>query len=324
MALLCATAKAQDNTTKVLHVGDTLPLITITNVANHPHQTIKVDSLRGKPLIIDFWGQYCTPCIKTIGKLDSLRTATNHAFEVITVSDHNTEPELLQTLQRYPITQHLKLPVILGSKALKTWFPHKIISHLVWIGADGVIKAITDGEAVTPAHLQSFINNEPLNWPVKQDELNFNLRTPLLQYTSSFNNAPQQLYYSAFFSYLENINAVSWYPVKDSTSGTQTLSIFNEPLLNYCGYATGTGNLSATGHYILKVKDSSRYLRPAGTDARVWSTTNTFCYTIRLPIGITAKKRNEIIAADISNWLLRMGITTQKMPGNTPVIITEL
>ncbi|GEM_PF-2191474 len=321
IAILCLQLKAQNYSTNPLKIGDTLPAITITKVANYATDTLATQSLSGKPLIIDFWGEFCTPCIKTLGKLDSLKLAYNNSFEVITVTDHATSEAVFKTLNRYPITRNLRLPVVLGSKQLKTWFPHKVISHLVWVGADGIIKAITDGEAVTAPHIEQFIKGSALNWPVKIDEVNFNLRQPLLEYTSAFTNPPQQLYYSGFFSYLVGVNPPSMHPVRDEATRTQTISIFNEPLLNFCALALGMPYVFGSNRFVLMVKDSTRFIRPAGVDKNEWNTQNLYCYTLRIPSSINASQRTQIMRDDIKNWLLRLGIQVEK--DQDKIIITE-
>lgn len=321
MATLYLQLIAQNHFTKPLKIGDTLPAITINNVVNHSSDTIAIQSLSGKPLIIDFWGEFCTPCIKTLGKLDSLKHAYNNSFDVITVTDHSTREAVFKTLNRYPITSKLSLPVVLGSKQLKSWFPYKVISHLVWVGSDGVIKAITDGEAVTSAHIKQFIKGGVLHWPVKNDEVNFNLRQPLLEYTSAFTNPPQQLYYSGFFSYLAGVNPPSMFPVKDEVSGTQTISIFNEPLVNFCAFALDMPYVFGTDRFKLIVKDSSRFTRPVGIDKTQWNIQNLYCYTLRLPMNINAAQRTQIMREDIKNWLFRLGIQVEK--DEDKIIITE-
>ncbi len=321
MAILCPQLIAQSHLTRPLKIGDSLPAITVTNVVNHSYDTIAIQSYRGKPLIIDFWGEFCTPCIKTLGKLDSLKRAYNESFEVITVTDHGTSEAVFKTLNRYPITRNLRLPVVLGSKQLKTLFPYKVISHLVWVGADGVIKAITDGEAVTPIHVEQFIKGDALNWPVKVDEVNFNLRQPLLEYTSAFTNPPQQLYYSGFFSYLAGVNPPSMHSVKDTVNGIQSISIFNEPLVNFCAFSQGMPYVSGSDRYTLMVKDNTRFTRPSEVDKSEWNAKNLYCYTLRLPITISAPQRTQIMREDIKNWLLRLGIQVEAKEDK--IIITE-
>ena len=324
MTMLCLWLNAQQPVIKPLVVGDTVPDLLIENVANYKSSQLSLASLKGKPLIIDFWGQFCAPCIKTILKLDSLKKSFNHSFEVITVSDHTSEEELRKTLSRYKTFEGFQLPVVLGASALKKYFPYKIISHLVWIDKEGVVKAITGGDEVTVSKLEEFVTGQPINWPIKNDVLNFNLRQPLLEYTKEFDNPPQQLYYSGFFSYLPRVHSASGYPFKDSVTGTQTISFFNLPLLHYCSYALGMSSVFATGQYVLNVRDSTRFVRPAGSDKNEWRALNTYCYTIRLPIHIEGKARTKIMQQDIQNWLLRLGIAIEKKEDDPKIYITEL
>jgi len=50
----------------------------------------------------------------------------------------------------------------------------------VWIGPDGVVKAITHGDYITAGNL-SFISKGGINhWPIKLDEPDFDYEKPLL------------------------------------------------------------------------------------------------------------------------------------------------
>ncbi|MBO9595542.1 MAG: hypothetical protein J7599_21755 [Niabella sp.] len=330
LAVLCLYTVAQENIKqaiiKPLQIGDTMPGINIQNVANHYAPTISMAALRGRPVIIDFWGGRCVPCVATLHLLDSLRSASGNAFEVITVSDFATAVALQQALRRYPALQKLQLPVVLGNERLKNYFPHKIISHLVWIGANGVVQAITDGDQITPAHIKAFVAGTPLHLPLKADALEFNLHTPLLQYNSSVQSAPAQMFYSAFFTHLEGVNTANWYPVKDTVNGTQTISAFNQPLLDYCRLVWADGNSVVGANIVLNVKDSARFVQPAGQTSLAWRRQYTYCYTIRIPLSIKETERMQLIREDVAQWLRRMGIRIQQLnEGAQPkYLVTDL
>ena len=53
-------------------------------------------------------------------------------------------------------------------KKLNLLFPTRALPHYVWIGSDGIVKAITGWEDLTAANIQKFVDREPLLLKVKE------------------------------------------------------------------------------------------------------------------------------------------------------------
>ena len=51
--------------------------------------TLKISDLRGKVVVINFWGTWCTPCIQELPHFDAV--ASEYADEVVVVTIHSTE-----------------------------------------------------------------------------------------------------------------------------------------------------------------------------------------------------------------------------------------
>ena len=52
---------------------------------------------------------------------------------------------------------------------MKYLFPHKLIPHLVWIGTDGVVKAITSAKELTDININKILQKEILSVHTKKD-----------------------------------------------------------------------------------------------------------------------------------------------------------
>ena len=52
-------------------------------------ETLKISDLRGKVVVINFWGTWCTPCIQELPHFDEV--ASKYADEVVVVAIHSTE-----------------------------------------------------------------------------------------------------------------------------------------------------------------------------------------------------------------------------------------
>lgn len=323
-----AIAQTQATTIRPLTVGDTVPDVEITNIINHPVSKIQLSQLKGKYIILDFWGRFCSSCFVPLARLDSFQNANKDKVQVITVSDFTREEDVYKLLKRFSLTKNVKLPVLLGSEILSSFFPHQIVSHLVWIGSDGIIKAITGSEYVTQQSFQTLLDNKPIYWPVKNDLVDFDYKKPLLDFAQPEINKPGLLYYSTLTGYIDGIAPPSGTFI-DSANNVAVTGFYNCSLLQLCGLAMDYIMTSKRQQFILQVRDSSRYLKEISTYYKEWAINNTYCYYLRSPIDLPAKERTAFIQSDILRWLSLLGIEVKKQPANyngkqQPVyIITE-
>jgi thiol-disulfide isomerase/thioredoxin len=91
-----AMASAQMRT-PVVAVGNVLPDVVMTGL-NGPHKTLS--SYRGRPLIINVWASWCSPCRKEAASLERLaRSKAGSRYTVIGVSTDDDRNAALQWLK---------------------------------------------------------------------------------------------------------------------------------------------------------------------------------------------------------------------------------
>lgn len=67
--------------------------------------TISLDSLKGKYVLLDFWGTWCGPCIQEIPNLKTLYDKTDKSkFEIISIVVNSPIKDLEQMMSKYGIT----------------------------------------------------------------------------------------------------------------------------------------------------------------------------------------------------------------------------
>lgn len=288
---------------KPLTVGDKVPEIEIENIINFPTTKAKLSDFKNKLLIIDFWGTTCASCILALPKLDSLQKAFSENLQVLTVTNYDSREKVEKTLQRFKKTRNTSLPIVLNNDLLKQYFPHEIISHVVWIDGNGVVKAITGTEYVTANNIRKVVAGEGISWPVKKDIFNFDYEKPLVDFAQDINR-PTSLYSSALSGHIEGVDATDR-EITDSNKQTITINHFNYTLLQLCERAVQRQNpyyFLTPKVVTLEVKDPGRYIRTDEYFA-TWEKKNTYCYSITLPLSIPAKEREILIAKDITHWL---------------------
>src|SRR5690242_4363776 len=150
---------------KPLTVGDRVPDTEINNVYNYPSCKIQLSALRGKLVILDFWASWCSSCINGMPASDSLQKQFKGRLQILLVNPKLTGDSLLQlrrTLHHLQLKlgTAISLPVVLFDTNLYSYFPFHYLPHLVWIGRDGRVKAITGKEDLTYENILAILEGK--------------------------------------------------------------------------------------------------------------------------------------------------------------------
>ncbi len=172
---------------KPLKVGDSIPesLWDLPiDIVNAPSQSdsFKLSQFRDKKLlIIDFWATWCSPCIKSIHKLDSLQPIFKDELGVFA-----TSYEERGRVNAFLKKQGIKLFSGTKTEYLKQYFPHKMIPHQVWI-KNGKIIAITEGSNATGENIQRALKDDSFKLATKNDRLDFSTSRYLADFIDTAN-----------------------------------------------------------------------------------------------------------------------------------------
>lgn len=316
--LLIEPLSAQQS--KAVAVGQKLPQIEVKNVTGYSKKNVRLSDFKGKVVIIHFWGTYCAPCIETLFKLDSLQKKYKEGIQVITVTQNDSEDKVKYILKKLSKGRSFQLPVVIGDKDLQTYFPYQLISHIVWIDKNAVVRGITGSEYVTESNLLSIMNGEKINWPVKKDGIGYDNNKPFLAFSQKEITSPSFIYSSAFTGSMQNI-APPQGRLEDTIQRTATFNFYNYSLLSLCKVAIDFRSDANLDEFKLTVRDSSRYFNNKGEFNSTWVSRNTYCYSTTLPITITPKEMETIVKADLKRWLSILGITVEKEDGK--YVVTE-
>lgn len=189
MAALCLNfSSSAQNTTRTIHplnIGDkvseevwNLPLQVINN--SEGKKNIRLSDYRHKLIILDFWATWCSSCLTSFPKLDSINVS--RTAQIILVNAKKTgddEAKINKVLSRLEIERNreFSLPVVFDDNALAEVFPHNILPHYVWL-YNGVVQAITDSYEVGNENIKAFLKDKRHTLQEKSDKINFNYNKP--------------------------------------------------------------------------------------------------------------------------------------------------
>ena len=205
MIVLCPLSNMAQ-TIKPLHIGDTVPDITITNVYNYPASTIQLSSLKGKLVILDFWSTWCSTCFAMFPKMQQLKKKFGDSLQVLLINTYpgDSIKRVLTLLGKRTKDKPLELPYSLLQTSLTGYFPYKFVPHYVWISKEGTVAAITSTEEITEKNIRTLLEGNNIALHTKRDLLNFDFRKPLF-IKNNGGSGDAFLYRSIITPYIEGV-----------------------------------------------------------------------------------------------------------------------
>jgi thiol-disulfide isomerase/thioredoxin len=132
-------------------IGDTIPDYTFSDVINA--EPFSIAEMRGKKsLIIEFWATWCLPCIPAMDHLEKIQEQFAGQLEIITVSSDDR-----LRLLNYVEATDCKLRIAYDTSHSSV-FLYSSIPHTILVDDQGIIKAITRPNFVTPQIVEELIS----------------------------------------------------------------------------------------------------------------------------------------------------------------------
>lgn len=317
LGMFTSSLCAQD--IKPLTVGDKAPDVELGKIFNYPRKKASITDFKGKLLILDFWETGCLNCLKALPKMEQLQEKFKDKLQVVSVTKLSTREDILEKMKVFKVFDEYKMPTVIHDNRLWRYFPFEMVSHVVWIGPDGTIKAITGTENVTEENVQAILDGKMVNWPVKKDMIGFKYEQPLMGHTNN-NIRTNSMYYSSLSSGIQGIDGVSTY-FADSVNKTITVNMYNTELFPLCKAALDGSFADARPNpkeFVFEVKDINRYRMVKD----YWNTIEErFCYSARFPLK-NEKEIQKAIQLDLSNWLNTLfGIAVKKEKRMTKTLV---
>jgi thiol-disulfide isomerase/thioredoxin len=285
LALLCSCSSVLAQ--KPLAIGDTVPDILLMQVLNHSSATAKLSDFKGKLIILDFWATWCTSCLHSFAKMDSLQAVFGAQLKILLVNSRNTGDDLSKlktffTRWQTRTGKSLSLTTAINDTIADRLFPHQLIPHYVWIDKDRRLIAISSSDAVTAANIQAVLNGENLSFIMKKDQ---DARKPI------FSNDDLPL--SGLLNYAVLVKG--WFDglpsgdrIREKDGIVCGRAMTNTSLLDMYGSIVKGIEPSFTGRQLITITNDSADLLapPPGSDRReAWYKEHAYTLDLIVPAG---------------------------------------
>lgn len=232
---LLAIFKLSAQSKQELIIGKSLPDFTIPNILHSVKKSVNTSAFKDKLLIIDFWATSCSGCVAALPKMEALQKQFGNDIKILPIT---FEPEslIVDFWKKNKYTKNLTIPTVVEDKIFRSYFPHEVIPHEIWIYKGKVI-GITEASYVDINNIQKVLNGKIPDWPVKNDYYFYDgMKQPLFMTDKDqIDLNSTMLTYAAICDYKEKNGASAAGPfgnsgsVRDSIKKTIRTYFVNQP-----------------------------------------------------------------------------------------------
>lgn len=322
-------AQQRDKAIMPLKVGDKIPDIVLRGLLSRNNLKKNSSELyKSGPLIINFFATWCGPCIVELPELAGYVKKYNGKFNVLSVSDERRDI-VLNFFNAHKEIDTSQLSVIAEDKIWLKYFPRKFLPHNVFIDKDGIVRAMTDFEAISDKNIESFMSDVVPKVVQKNDDMDFDYDKPYHIADTLFT------YRSILSPNNPNINGGTWIDkgVYADKNAIKRVFAWNDYLLDL--YWLGAfAHLSLQGEnpnlklIELNTKDSSQLAPPSlwskfskkpfdrsKFSLANWSIKNAYCYELILPVPVPDTTFCNYVMADLKrNFPYKVSIQKRNVP----------
>ena len=220
-----------------------------------------------------------------------------------------------------------------GDTTLSDYFPHRLYPHMVWIGEDGTVLAITSQDYLKPEYIREALTKKSLQWETKYDvKSGLDLNEPFVVYnqmnTPYLNGDSSVRYYSTFLNYLPGLNrySLSYFNgngVRYNVQGKKRIVMINQPIAKMYYDLLCPGN--DVSKIIYEVRDQLRYdvfngmlgkYKPNTIESPDWRRKNTYGYDGIFPSSLS---KDDIIKRVVDEINYSLGLNGRMEQRNVKV-----
>ncbi|HEX7905838.1 MAG TPA: TlpA disulfide reductase family protein [Chitinophagaceae bacterium] len=263
---------------QAIKIGERCPDLFFSSIKNYPGEKLQLHELRGKWVILDFWGTGCSVCMKAFPKMDSLQQQFADKLQVLLVN-RETKDSTERFFAKHKKINPPLLPMIMGDTLLSVLFPHLFVPHHVWIDPDGIVQYITGGENAHAKNIAALLKGEKVMMNEIEYVKEFDWKKPIIaQQDGKWLDKVE--YYSYIMHCVQGVlgsNLIT--TTRLSRSCASILQLFEIAFKERAKYDLRPANCIQ-----LLVKNPGKYNYPASnTELDKWFNQYSYTYELKVP-----------------------------------------
>lgn len=261
-------------------INQLCPAFSFDTLLNYKNEKLSLAELKGKFVIVDFWGTFCLPCIAAFPKLENWQKQFGDSLQILLIATDGY-PKAKQFYEtRKKANKPMYLPCAVNRSVVR-YFQVKEVSTYVWIDDKGYIKAITDESQLTEKNIGDFINRREIVVRAKEKTVSIDYKRPLVELAKEI-DSNSAVFGSVLTRCLKGVASAMTFPRKGfplNRFNAYNMGIRNLYQLAY-GDSTEPVPLAKT---VIESAHPEKLARPKNVDFETWKVDNTYCYEITVP-----------------------------------------
>jgi thiol-disulfide isomerase/thioredoxin len=155
-----------------LKAGDQAPALTVeTILQGPPPSAVNWQTLRGKVVVLDFWGTWCAPCVADIPRTNELIAKYKDKPVQFIAVGHENVPKVEYFLKKHPINTWIALDPRDSVFRSYTAF---VIPHAVVVNQKGIVAAAPSPGDLTEKVIDDVLAGRAPSYPALPPDAYFN------------------------------------------------------------------------------------------------------------------------------------------------------
>lgn len=140
-------------------IGKPCPDYVVRNVFDYPDSVVTSKDLKGRFVILDFWSKYCSACMGTLPRTDSIYRAYGNRVTFLLIGTEDKEERMRPMFYAFKSKMNLTVPFAFDSALFRRFVP-RVVPHLIWIDNQGIVRAITTSKELIPENVEAFLQGK--------------------------------------------------------------------------------------------------------------------------------------------------------------------
>lgn len=143
-------------------VGEPCPNFELKNVEDFHKKDVTLNDFKGKWLVLDFWGEFCSGCIASFPNINELQKEFKDSIQFLLITDTYQNPQTAKTFYKKIKSKFdLTVPIVFENDVVRNFGVNGLPTIIV-IDPRGIVKAIT--LKITRKNIQDLLAGKPTDF----------------------------------------------------------------------------------------------------------------------------------------------------------------